>query len=841
MRKVVIMLISFFSVILMYAQNTNNTKHVSLAYKPPSDINGLTLVNVDLNYKIVNVFGDIHIVYEAECKGNLGYQYQGKEYTFSGNDDPVRDVRVHSPIVKVRITGPNYNNEMLLWVSGMGGGVLGDSNLIKTAKTDADKILDNYKVTAISVESVSFDNAGKVQSQIEKQLRDEKRQTAIDKAKFEGDNAMNEGNFTKAKIIYSSILTFESDNSYAKSQLRKIEEKLKNETAKKRYDDAIKSAQKAEEMEDYSEAKRFYEEAAQENVNNNGARYQADRIDNIKKQKIKQAEDKAKAIATEMKSQDEALKESDKENEKIRQKLQENDELAKKALAQKMDSLQESLELEERNKLITERKTIQAEQDRVQKIREKEEDDQLKEDSRARRSQDQEIISRIEKTMHYDAEAYANSLEIASKTLSSAENINPYESLILQKEWWDNNPYIQLFADDLYEKQRQENHAKYMKKTFEKEYTFEKAKQEYLNTMYFVDKNSEEQEYLLTKIEYCNKRIDSFRSDYKTDYNSERIRQKQRNDAKLMAEGQRIVDNREKARMAYATLQSNSNNQAQYLVDSYKLSERMESAHQQYLQDAAITGVSQSIIFNLFSYGLEVKENNDNYMFNFVAGIEYNSVPILMNSTSDVNTPNTTTESLSAAVANIGLDSWFYRSKYLDVNLGLSVGYGVYPSEGYKVSFLHYNGKINADFGYNAFKIATLFQFLNRTGKQTIDNDVAVASSEILQPTATNTIKKGEFDYNILRFGAGLKIGLSQNGYANLTGMVIAEKPSFYKEDFLKKPIITYSLQFNSDNFGFAAEYAPNYVIAGKREYPLTDAKNLPYFTFKIIYAFSIL
>ena len=35
--------------------------------------------------------------------------------------------------------------------------------------------------------------------------------------------------------------------------------------------------------------------------------------------------------------------------------------------------------------------------------------------------------------MHYDAEAYANSLEIASKTLSSAENINPYESLILQK------------------------------------------------------------------------------------------------------------------------------------------------------------------------------------------------------------------------------------------------------------------------------------------------------------------------------------------------------------------------------------------------------------------------
>jgi hypothetical protein len=236
---------------------------------------------------------------------------------------------------------------------------------------------------------------------------------------------------------------------------------------------------------------------------------------------------------------------------------------------------------------------------------------------------------------------------------------------------------------------------------------------------------------------------------------------------------------------------------------------------------------------------LSVKDDDTPYMFNFQLSTEYNNVPMLMNETSDVNTPITTTGELNAVIANIGLDSWYYRSKYVDVNLGLCAGYGVYPEEGNKTSFLHYSAKVNLDIGYKGIKLATLVQFLNRTGSKEVDKDIIMANMPNTNPSATNNIGSGSFEYNILRAGCGLKIGLS-SGYSNITLLIYAEKPDFYKEDVFVKPIYSYALEFNGDEFGFSFEYAPNYVIAGAKDYPLPNPESKDYFGFKLYKTWSL-
>lgn len=802
--------------------------------------NGLTPVKVVFSYEVVKSMGSIYVSYSAVTTGDLAYQYNGKEYTFSGDEGPVRAVIATDPVVKVRIKGPNnFLKETKLGVTGMGAGLLGDSVLLKDVKTKEDQDLQNYTVEVISVESVTYDNNFAVENMIEENLRLQKKKNDLQKLKDKGDNAMNRGNYIEAESAYNSILSLEKDNSYANSQLEKIKENLKNASAKKRYDETLKSAQEAESEGNLDEAERLFEAAAQENVNNSYAQNQAWRVKENKDRKIKDAQEKAKAIKEKT---DKDLKEADAENNlkerENRRKLEEKEEIAKKALDARMDSLTQSLEVAEREKIASDRRAYQNEQDRLEKAKEKQENDEQKKEELARRAEDDDIISNIEKFMSDNPEKYSENLEIASDALRNADGIKPYEALELKQEWWDNNSYIQLFADDMYENQRRDNHANYIKKSFEAKSAFYTAKSKFLNAMHFVDKGSEEQKYLLKKIEYCNKRIDAYSRNYKTDFRSEGMRIKQREDAKSMAEGQRNVDNKMKARYAYATLQKDGENQARYLTETYQLADRMETAHQQYVQDAAVAGVTQSLIFDAMANGNNyVKDGDDNYMFNFAVGIMYSIVPILMNETSDVDADKTVVNDLSAISGVIGMDMWFYRSKYVDVNLGLSAGYGVMPFEGSKTSYLNYDARVNLDFGYKWVKFATVAQILGRNGTMEEDLDVMAAGTG---NAATGKISKGEFDYTVFRVGGGLKIGLGGN-YSNLTLLAYVEKPSFYKLDVIENPIVSFSLDLNFDEFALGFAYAQNYVIAGNKEFSLPEPKSKDYFAFTFRKVWSLL
>jgi hypothetical protein len=827
----------------MHAQNNPNIeKDIKLFYKPPTNINGFTLVTVNFSYEVVNVFGTIHINAAATCRNNLEFQYKGREYRFSGNEVPVRSVLVRDPVVKVIVTGPNnFRKELKLWILGLGASVLGDSSEIKDAKTPEEKDPANYHVEVIGVESVSYERLSPLISMIEEKLREEKKEIEIKQFIEKGDNALNRENFSEAENNYKAILRLDKDNNYAKGQLEKIKQNNEKVSSKKRYDDAIAAAEDEEAKENYENASKLYEKAASENINNNYAQNQANRVNNLKDRKIKEAQDKAKAIKEKIEQEDkinnEAYEKKEAEKKKI---LEERDRITKELLDARQDSIADSLDRQERKKLQEEAEIYKQEQDNLEKAKEEADKDELKKEALERRSEDNDQISAIEEIMSDDPVRYAKYLSEAKELMENSDAIEPYDELQLKKEWWDNNAYIQHFADDLYEPQIKNNHDNYMKKSFEAKQAYYTAKNGYMEAMRYVDKGSSQQKWLLSKIEYCNKRIDSYESNYKTDFNSEGLRVKQKQFMKSLAEGNRMSENRQKAESAYDMLNLTTGSQNNNTVKKYELAQRTEVAHQQYVQDLAIAGVSQSIVMNaITNNNLSVKDDGAPYMFNMHLSAEYNNVPILMNETSDVNTPTTTTGELNAVIANIALDSWYYRSKYVDVNLGLSAGYGVYPMEGTKTSFLHYSAKVNVDVGYKGLKLATLAQFLNRTGSKEIDQDITMANMPNTNPSATNNIGSGSFNYNILRAGLGLKIGTSPS-YSNITLMVYAEKPDFYKEDVLDKPIYSYALEFNGSEIGVSLEYAPNYVIAGTKDYSLPNPKSKDYFGLKFYKTWSL-
>lgn len=676
------------------------------------------------------------------------------------------------------------------------------------------------------------------------QKKEEQKTNEIQELIKAGDNAMLRQNYDGAQNNYLKVLNLDKTNQYADNQLKKIKRELVKVEAKKRFDALIDAGKSEEAKGNYANAERLYNDAAASEFNNSYAQEQVVRLNQLKAEKIKDAEATANAIKVKAETEEKIAADANEKKAATRKKFfEEKERLAEEHLKIMRDSIADSLEEEERKKLLEDTRLFEKEQDALAIAKEKNEKDELKTEALARRDEDNDEISRIEAIMKYDPIAYAESLDTADKLKNNAEDIDPWDEMDLKKEWWDNNTYIQYFADDLYEPQRRENHTKYIKKCFEAKSAFYSAKKGYLQAMQYVDKGSSEQQWLLDQIEYCHKSIDSFEANYMSDFRSEGIRIKQREDAKIMAEGQRIVDNRQKARLAYASLPRNADSPAQYLTDTYKLADRMEVAHQQYVQDMAVAGVSQSLVMNTITNNdLGIKDNGDNFMFNAHTSLEYNIVPILMNETSDVALPETTVGELTAAIANIGMDLWFYRSKYTDVNLGFAAGYGVFPMEGIRTTFLHYSAKINVDIGYNWVKLATLAQFLNRTGEQEIDYDVTLSNQGNTSPSATNRIASGNFNYNILRVGGGLKIRfLSYDDFSNFTLMVYAEKPDFYEYDILNKPVFSYALEFNGAEMGMSLEYAPNYVIAGTKEYSLPNPSNKNYVAIKLTKTWTFL
>ena len=810
-----------------------------LGYRPPTNVNGLTPVSVDLTYQVQNLFGSINVIFDAKCTGDLSYQYKGREFTFSGADAEVRAVIVKDPVINVLVTGPNgFKKEMKLWVSsGLGGGFFGNSALIKEALTKEEKDPKNYTVTPLQVMSVSYENGWAVQKILDEKLRNEKNAAEVVSFNQEGDKAMLRQNYVEAEDYFLKARKLDKGNQYAATQLEKIKREKDKVAGKKKFDDLMGAAKDAETKGDFDNAERLYREAGTAGQNNGHAQNEANRIGSLKEKKKKNIEDQVKQMNEKADKEQKALKDvNDKSEAAGKKAMEEKNDYVKKILKEKSDSIADALDKAEREKFAEKQKNYWKEVEAEEKKKEMLEDEKEKAAAMARRKEDKKDLQKAEAGMAYDPEKYFESVKNANALMNKAFSISPWQELQLKREWWDNNPYIQLFADDLYEKQRRENSWNCLKKQSEAKGAFYAAKDSYLYAVKFTDRNSKHHEFLLTKIETCNKEIDFFERSWKADFKGENNRIKYREQAKVMAEAQTRGNNLDKANLAYEAMSYSPNSSAQAVIKKYELYGRMNAAEQQYKQDMAVAGVTQSVAISaILNDDKSVAVVKKGSMVNAFTSFGYGFIPILMNETSDVNTPKTTIDELVVVTTDVGLDAWLYRSKHIDVNLGGFAGIGVMPMKGVSGFYLHYGAKTNIDFGFKRFKLANTVQWLTRTATQEVDHDVFQANNTNSTAQGYNTMGSGKFNYNVLRIGSGFKIDLG-NDYesSHILLTLFAEKPGFYTENILKKPIFSYQFEWMSkSNLVMNIAYSKNYAIAGEKKYYIPEQKNGDYLQFQ--------
>lgn len=843
LRSAFFLLVLCCAVLGVTGQGTQqNTK---LNYRPPSNINGLTQVSVGFSYKFINTLGTIQLIYDAKCTGNLIYQYKGREFTFSDLEIAIRKVRAFDPVISMVVTGPDgFKKEMrVLVTSGLGGSVFGNSSEIKTAKTTAEKEPDNYRITSMRVVSVSYDNAWDVQDQLDKKLKQEKYLVDINEFLRKGDQAMQLNNHAEAESNYYKVIALDKNNQRAISQLKTIKTTVAKKDAKKRYDDLMKEARAAENGGFYDTAEKLYSEAGTVGQNDEYAKNEASRIETLKEKNRKDAATRAGKLAEDAYKEQSALNDVKHKTEtETRKGIAEMDKAAKARLEEKMDRIAEELDAAERERYNEERRRKMEEAEIEEKKREEREAESNRQMARLRRADDRERIERIEAFMEYDPIKYEKELSTAERLLKSALQVNPTGELQLKKEWWDYGTFTADVADELYEQQRRDNHWRYMEKKRAETSAFHTAKNAYIGAMMHTDKGSHESKYLINKIEFINKQLDYADVTYKMDFNSEGIRIKARERARMMAQTDAVIGNRIKAELAYTALDQNASFPAQNLTKKYDLAQRMNKADEKKQQDQIVTGATQAIAIGVMtddSKTVAVVKNS--FALNAYASFGYESVPMLMNFTSDANTPTTVTKDLGVVPAYFGLDTWLYRSDHLDANIGGYLGLGMLPIKGGSSFLFTGGGKVNLDFGVKRFKIATTAEFLTRSGSQKEDNDVLM--SETGSSTGNNTKGEGKISYSVVRIGGGFKINLSDDTEAShIWYNVFAEKPSFYKESITKNPIFSHQIEFLAKSgLMIKIAFAKNYVIAGEKKYSLPEQKNLSYLQFQFGKCWTIL
>ncbi len=825
---------SFCNLGFSQSQQQNKT----LYYKPASTINGLTPVRVDFSYKVVNILGSMTLIADAKCTGDLVYQYKGREFTFTGIDEAVRKVVAHNPVIRVSVAGPNgFSKEMSLGiVSGIGGSFFGNSYSIKEAKSKEEKDANAYTVTPLQVTSVSYENGWDVQKILDEKIRNEQKAIEIKSFIESGDKAMAKQNFAEAENNYFKAKKLDNDNQFLTTQLEKIKNEKRKIDAKKNYDDLMAAAKSAEAAGDLDNAERLYAKAGGEGVNNSIAKNEALRMSSLKEKKMKETEEKIRQMKEkEDRHQQEQKDQNAKSEAEAKKGLQEKEAYNRQLAQQKTDSIAASLAYAEKVKLEDEQKRIKKILEEEERINEKAEKEKYAKDATVRRGGDEARLERLKRIMAYDPELYYNSLKSANELFDKALKINPAGELQLKREWWDNNPYIQMFADDLYEKQRRENHWNYMKKQSEAKGAVYTAKQAFIDAVAYVDYGSAKHEHLLDKIESCNDLIDDYEVSWKTDFKGENNRIKFREQAKSMAAAQIMSNDHNKAMMAYDALQQSAEQPTQYLVKKYELAARFDKAEQKYQQDMAVAGLTNSVAMSgIVNDNTSVSVIDRGMQINAFTSIGYTMIPMLMNETSDINTPQTTIQDLGVVTTSAGLDWWVYKSRPIEINIGGFGGIGLLPMKGISSFYYHYGGKLNVNFGFKRFKIANSIETLTRAGSQEIDYDVFQASNTN-SSSANNRIGKGSFNYNVLRVGSGFKIDLGDKYEAShILFNVFAEKPSFYPESIFKKPIFSYALEWMSfNNLVMSISYANNYVIAGDKKYSISEGKNKSYLQFQ--------
>ncbi|KUG09124.1 hypothetical protein [Solirubrum puertoriconensis] len=847
MRQLITLLLLLFVSTLTRGQSYKGTQ--SLSYETPFSKNGLRYTQLALSWEVQKpgFFGDIVVIFDASASPNYTeYIYQGKPYYSHGEEESVfRRVRVTSFRVRARVEGPGYNEEVVLdGVLGMGGGAFfGNSKYLLDAKTKEAADVKNWTVTPLSVIDVSWDGGWDLQQLIDRKASEQRKQEAFAQAQNAGQEAAGRQDWVGAIREFEKAKRIAPANSGIDERIAHAKEQQQKKGLKERYEDLLQAARQAEGRNDKAGAKRLYDQAAATGHDDPAASQASERIARQLAEDDKRRQEELAAKEAEEEANTRQLAETkEKQLQEQKEKLEALKQAQAAAAAARHDSLRLAMAADEQRKWDEARQKQLAEAKAQEEAEEKKREEELQADAAERRENDKAYIAYAEQNMAYDPEKYAQARLEARQAYDAANEVKPYEALQLQREWWDNNAYIQVIADELYETQRQDNQQRYVSRLYEEHAAFNKAKFLYIAALEFVDRGSSQHQHLLKQIEQCNKEIDFNKVQQKGSYRMEVNRRKYREQAKMMAIAQQRAVNHDRAAAAFLIYEMQTpegGNRSEHVLDKMAFEERLNKADAQYKQDAAITGMGQAVTTNVLFDENKVAEvaQEGAFMINARLGglISIENTPMLMNHTSDVSMPETKTDDLMTIPFFGALDIWIRRSRLVDFGISGGASMGVFPMKGIAAFTFSWHGKARLDFGGKRFKLAQTVEHISRYGSQTVDYDVIHSENNPYYQFQNHTAT-GEFDYTVLRVGTGIKLDLSDK-YDDqfVLVQVFAENPSFYPGSLLQDRVYSYRAegQFGS-GVGFTLAFAQNYVVAGQKEYRINEPKNHHYWNLQL-------
>lgn len=684
---------------------------------------------------------------------------------------------------------------------------------------------------------------------IEKSEREKKDKKEYSEQLSEADRLFNARQYREASSLYLKISKSQLADSYPGRQLEKIRSLMAQEEKEASFRDFILHAEEAEKTGDLAVALSNFQAAGKTGVDDSRADAGVIRVQRLIDDKKRKQEEELKARQKEdEKKLEEKMRQQEKEADKTDKILDgKNDELERKN-EKEQDKLKEELEKADRKKLDQELREKNRQREEERKNREEEEKRRIKKEQQKRRDDDKEDIEAYEENMSYDPVRYEEFVSRGDKLFDNGMALDPNKALELKKDWWDTNPYMESFRDDLNEPKRKEAWQKSLDILYDMESYFASAKFDYIMAIHYTDRNSKQHRYLLGQIESMNMMIDFQQAMIKRCQENEERRQENYEKSRVNKIMNRMGENAQRASQMYQimfqTQTYTSPNGKGVSTETLRQQQldferRLNEADKQLKLDNALTGVTSQIAVDAILDDSKTARSFRNHhagvnIFAFSGVLNY---PVVANDVPKQGyVPETIIRGLTVLPFQGGFDLWLHRGKTWDLGITPDFTVGVLPMLGNSNFLFCYGANVKLSAGVRRVKLAFEADYHNRNGTYNYDQDVALSqfNNPFLQPT--NRILEGEFNYSVIKGGAGISIDLSDNeSDSYLRFMMYGEKPSFYNDFKLEKPVLSVGAQFMfHGGITVTFNYAENYPAAGKAnnvmsEYSKSDLLN---FTF---------
>ncbi len=655
-----------------------------------------------------------------------------------------------------------------------------------------------------------------------------------------------------SKVNYVSVYIQSIEDLTAKelAEQRKKEEEDKLAALKKgSYTENVSKAEDAEQKKDYKSALKYYTAALGTGVDDSKMKNAISNATN-KIQQIKQEEEEAlRQIELQEKKDRQKLEEKTIESAKAAErKLQESAEAIEEENEKKIRQAASDLEGEEKQRtkdLLKERQTkMKLEEERI--IKEKKE--YKEKEQKTRRDKDLDLIASVKTKMSYDPIQYNYWKDLGDKYYDEGMHTDPYSALKLESKWWDRNPYMKSFKEDLNEPRRKEAWDNCLSLLYDVQASFNIAKSYYISAVEYTDLDSYQYKNLMGRIESMNDMIDFQKEMIERSQQIEQEREKNFYQAKEAMKAAVKSGRQSKAYLLYSARTQgatydewNSDPKVNQAVRERKdFEKRDEQAEKQLRKDEVITALGTEAVTTMMFDGdkTSVAIGKNDVAINVFINTGFSGYPVVANDIPRAGFKSRTLiETLNVIPFEAGAILWLHRGKVWNLGIAGDASYGVLPFKGFANNLFTYGANLKLDVGTKRVKLAFEADTHKRSGNYNYDRDVFLADAGNNQfQQATGLIQEGTFNYGVLKVGGGLHIDLADkedDAYIRL--LVFAEKPSFVTDFNIKKPFLTFNGQAVIRYGGLIGfEYGQNYPAAGTANNVITTYKDRAFFRARV-------